>query len=146
MAVDPATLNVGEPLVLDIPSDPHLHGLAVKFASIVGGTDGKELCVGADLLDAADRGLLCAVDDGGGMVVPTKFVARFITVGRPDLNAEYRITPRWGAESRSWVYDLDFVCVEGHFDEGGIEPATSVQSFFEATEYATKHQREGSVA
>ncbi len=68
--IDPSALVRGEAFVLRCRSE-RFDGLAVTFSSLVGGTEGAEACVGADLMDLVDRGLDDVCDSGGGIVVPT---------------------------------------------------------------------------
>lgn len=74
--IDATTLNRGDAFVIASHPDGQgeWDGLAVRFSSVVGGTDGQEVCVQADLIDLANRCLSDFCDDGGGFSVPTDWL------------------------------------------------------------------------
>lgn len=74
-AIDAEELTRGDKLLIVAPDDPDVDGLEVTFSSIVGGTDGAEVCVGGDLIELVERRHL-AYDDGGGFTVPTHYLVR----------------------------------------------------------------------
>lgn len=75
--IDPTTLQRGDRFVLAAPGIPEFDGLAVTFSSVVGNTNGSEVCVCADLMDIAERGNLDEqCDSGGGLVVPTRWLVK----------------------------------------------------------------------